>query len=239
MAKFKVKSSAYPGVVQKDHGTVTVDPGPAGKFEVDTPVVAATGDMAKLFEDGSLTTYYDVLRLTTGGMKVLEPVGKKKPPRAKIRRRPIDSVKKESDVSGNGDNIDLMADGEISKIDKAEQNVFGWAYVTHDTEGNVNIDKSGDFVDAVEEIEKSAYNFVLNSRQGDAMHTNVKSSTMIESMVFTPAKIEKMGLPAGSVPLGWWLGFHVEDPDVWDRVEKGELVSFSVHGKGVRSKVAD
>lgn len=232
---YVVKSSGYPGVPKKNYGTVTIDPGETGVSNM-SPVVAATGDLKRDFEAGTLTTYYDLLRLTQSGTKVMSLKGKGRPERPDIQRRPI---KKESDMAGNGDNIDLMADGEISKIDKAEQNVFGWAYVTHDTEGNVNIDKSGDFVDAVEEIEKSAYNFVLNSRQGDAMHTNVKSSTMIESMVFTPAKIEKMGLPQGSVPLGWWLGFHVEDPDVWDRVEKGELVSFSVHGKGVRSKVAD
>lgn len=131
-----------------------------------------------------------------------------------------------------------MTEGVISKIDKAQQNVFGWAYISHDREGNVNVDKSGDFIDTIEELEKSAYDFVLSSRNGDQGHTNVKISTMIESVVFTPEKIEKMGLPAGSVPNGWWIGFHVEDAATWERVEKGELTAFSIHGSGVRSKVS-
>lgn len=133
--------------------------------------------------------------------------------------------------------VELSADGDIAKADEDTRNVFGWAYVTHDLEGNVNVDKSGDFIDEVTEIEKSAYDFVLNSRQGDADHTNVKGATLVESMVFTPEKIEKMGLAAGSVPLGWWIGFHVEDDATWDRVKKGELRAFSIHGKGTRAKV--
>ena len=137
------------------------------------------------------------------------------------------------------DDVDLMADGEIIKTDPKQQIVFGWAYVTHDPQGNLNIDKSGDFVDAIEEIEKSAYDYVLTSRKGDADHTNVQSGRLVESIVFTPDKIEKMGLPPGSVPLGWWLGYKVDDPKVWERVEKGELRAFSIHGKGTRAKVSD
>jgi hypothetical protein len=127
--------------------------------------------------------------------------------------------------------------GDIAKIDTVQQNVFGWAYITHGTDGSVNIDKSGDFVDDPEELEKGAYDYVLNSRQGDADHTNVKGSTLIESIVFTPDKIAKMGLAPDAIPVGWWLGFHVEDAPTWERVVKGELKAFSVHGKGIRSKV--
>jgi hypothetical protein len=134
--------------------------------------------------------------------------------------------------------IDLMADGMICKTDDDERVVFGWAYVTHDSAGNVNVDKSGDFIDQVEEIEKSAYDFVLNSRQSDSDHSNVKGGTLVESVVFTPDKIAKMGLPEGSVPLGWWVGFKIEDDKTWDRVKKKELTAFSVHGKGTRNKVA-
>lgn len=131
----------------------------------------------------------------------------------------------------------LTATGLISKVDKAKQNVFGWAYVVMDKDGEVVIDKSGDFIDDVEEIEKAAYDYVLRSRQSDADHTNVKSGEMIESIVFTPEKIEKMGIPAGVVPLGWWVGYHIDDKKTWERVEKGELRSFSIHGRGTRQKV--
>ena len=83
--------------------------------------------------------------------------------------------------------------GEVIKADPVQRNVFGWAYITHDKDGVVNIDKSGDFVDDPEELEKGAYDYVLHSRKGDADHTNVQGGTLIESIVFTPEKIEKMG----------------------------------------------
>jgi hypothetical protein len=132
---------------------------------------------------------------------------------------------------------DVPVAGEVVKMDKAKQNVFGWAYVALDKNGEVVVDKSGDFNDDPEDLEDTAYDFVLKSRQGDADHTNVKGAEMIESICFTPEKIAKMGIPDGIVPMGWWVGFHVDDVPTWKRVEKGELTCFSVHGKGVRTKV--
>lgn len=133
----------------------------------------------------------------------------------------------------------LHAEGEIKKIEPDQRLVFGWAYVTHDKTGAVNVDKSGDFVDAVEEIEKSAYDFVLRSRNGDANHDSKVVSTLVESIVFTPEKIEKMGLDAGSVPLGWWVGFKINDDNAWNLVKSGELRSFSIGGRGTRKKVEE
>ena len=130
-------------------------------------------------------------------------------------------------------------DFTIAKFDNAQQNVFGWAYVSFDKEGNVVVDKSGEFVDDVEELEKTAYHFVLKSRASDNDHTNVQTGEMIESIVFTPEKIEKMGLPEGSVPLGWWVGFHIDDKDVWSTVESGERSAFSIHGSGTRKEVTE
>lgn len=127
--------------------------------------------------------------------------------------------------------------GDIVKIDPEKQLVFGWAYVTHNKDGVQVVDKSGDFVDDVGEVETAAYDYVLKSRQGDADHTNLKTSDLVESVVFTKEKRERMGIPEGIVPDGWWIGFKIEDRAVWDRVKKGELTSFSVHGKGTRTEV--
>lgn len=133
------------------------------------------------------------------------------------------------------DEVTLSADGAIAKADEERQMIFGWAYVTHNKDGEINVDKSGDFIDQVEEIEKSAYDFVLHSRSGDFDHTNLKSAEMVESMVFTPEKIEKMGLPAGSVPLGWWIGFHFADKNDWEIAKTKK--AFSIHGTGTRKSV--
>lgn len=140
-------------------------------------------------------------------------------------------------VDGDDDVEKELSQGIISKIDEERRMVFGWAYVTHDKDGTVVVDKSGEFVDDVEEIEKAAYKFVMTSRAGDFDHTNMKSAEMVESMVFTPEKIEKMGLPAGTLPSGWWVGWHFPDEADWEEAKKRK--AFSIHGKGTRKEVSD
>ena len=141
---------------------------------------------------------------------------------------------------------EFHSEGHISKIDDDKRQVFGFAYVTHDREGNLSIDKSGDFIAEVEELEKSAYSFVLNSRKGGVDHKRNDDgsepkviSKMIESMVFTPEKVKLLGLPEGSIQSGWWIGMQIDDDETWGRVKKGELTSFSIHGKGIRKRVAE
>lgn len=133
------------------------------------------------------------------------------------------------------------AHGTISKVDDDKRQVFGWASVT-DLNGEPVTDRQNDWI-AADELEKAVYDYVLKSRVGGTMHERVgksqpkATSEMIESFVITPEKIEKMGLPEGSLPIGWWTGFQVRDENTWDKVKKGELMSFSIHGMGKRQKV--
>lgn len=136
-----------------------------------------------------------------------------------------------------GTEVEVQAEGEIAKADEERQMVFGWAYVAFSKSGELNVDRSGDFIDDVQEVEKSAYNFVVKSRNGDLDHTNLKSAVMVESMVFTPEKIEKMGIPEGTVPLGWWVGFHFPDKADWEQAKVRK--AFSIHGKGTRKSVSE
>lgn len=126
---------------------------------------------------------------------------------------------------------------EIVKVDEEKRLVFGFAYVSHDAGGQLQVDKSGDFVDDPEELEKTAYQFVLHSRDGGDFHQRKGVSTLVESVVFTPEKVEKMGLPPGVAPTAWWVGYRVHDDEVWANVRKGLYTSFSIHGKGVRKEV--
>jgi hypothetical protein len=140
--------------------------------------------------------------------------------------------------------VELEAHGEVSKVDVDKRLVFGWAYVTHDKDGQVSVDKSGEFIDDYDELESMAYDFVLRSRQGGMDHARdgdapVIRSTMVESVVFTPEKVEKMGIPPGALPSGWWVGFKVHDDEAWDSVKKGQRLAFSIHGTGVRKEVED
>jgi hypothetical protein len=114
--------------------------------------------------------------------------------------------------------------------------VFGWANVTeHD--GRFLLDRQGDFVDDTWQLEKAAYQYVLKSRDGGEMHVNRGIGTMVESFVVTPEKLAKMGLPAGSLPTGWWIGFKIHDDKVWKAVKGGTYVGFSIAGSGKRERV--
>ena len=127
-------------------------------------------------------------------------------------------------------------EGEISKVNQDKQQVFGWASIT-EINGEPVIDLQGDYIH-IDEVEKSAYDYVVKSRHGGDMHARDGEKpkvigTMIESMVVTPEKREQMGLP-DTMPTGWWVGFQVEDPDVWQMVKSGERTGFSIHGRGMR-----
>lgn len=144
----------------------------------------------------------------------------------------------DADVKKDG----FTVSAQISKVDEDKRTVFGWAYVTHDPEGDLNVDKSGEFIDSTDELESMAYDFVLESRHGGADHVResgnpLVKSTMIESMVFTPEKIAQMGVPEGSLPVGWWTGWKVHDDDAWQGVKDGKYTSFSIHGTGLRKAV--
>lgn len=132
---------------------------------------------------------------------------------------------------------DLKIEGEIAKVDTDKRQVFGWASVT-EINGKPVVDLQNDVLETYE-LEKAAYDYVLNSRVGGEMHRRVGKSSpkqvgsLIESMVITPEKIEKMGLPPDT-PRGWWIGFKVQDEEVWQNVKKGKYAGFSIHGLGKR-----
>ena len=130
-------------------------------------------------------------------------------------------------------------DVQILKLDEEKRIAFGWAYLAEHGDGRLVIDKQGDFIDDPEVLETAGYNFTLQYRDAGDMHIRKSGiGHLVESMVFTPEKIEKMGLADSGIPTGWWIGFYVEDDDVWAKVQKGEYTGFSIGGKGKRQKVA-
>jgi hypothetical protein len=135
------------------------------------------------------------------------------------------------------DNSFGKSDGfNIAKLDEDKRQVFGWASVISKNGVPVE-DRQGDVIDP-EELEKSAYEFVLKSRKGGHQHKRngdevYHVSDMIESMVVTDEKKEAMGLP-DDAPTGWWVGFKVHDDDTWHKIKKGDVTGFSIHGRGKR-----
>jgi hypothetical protein len=135
-------------------------------------------------------------------------------------------------------NFDVVWEGEISKVDEDKRQVFGWASIV-EMNGEKVVDLQGDYI-AIDEVEKSAYEYVHKSRKGGDMHLRDNfgepkvGSHMIESFVVTPEKKEALGLPA-EMPTGWWVGYQVNDDELWGKVKSGERTGFSIHGRGVRT----
>ena len=133
--------------------------------------------------------------------------------------------------------IDVVWEGEFAKADADKQQVFGWASVV-EVDGEPVVDLQGDYI-SVDEMEKAGYQYVMKSRKGGDMHLRdnwapIQKSEMIESFIVTEDKRAAMGLP-DSVPTGWWVGFQVQDPQVWSDIKGGKRTGFSIHGHGKRT----
>ena len=127
---------------------------------------------------------------------------------------------------------------QIAKSDIDKRLVFGWALVSATSDGEQIIDHQGDIVDQ-DELEEGAYEYVLNFRDAGEEHISSlrKKARMVESVVFTEEKLQAMGIPQGTIPYGWWIGFYVDDDDTWEKIKNGTYSMFSIEGKAVREPV--
>ena len=125
---------------------------------------------------------------------------------------------------------------KVQKSDDDKRLAFGWAYVAQDEAGNQTTDWSGDQLDP-EELERAAYGFVELYREGGEMHERGGCAVLVESIVFTKEKQAALGVPDGTLPVGWWIGFRVTDDDVWAKVKDGSYSMFSIEGTAVRIPV--
>lgn len=127
---------------------------------------------------------------------------------------------------------------KIAKADEDKRLVFGWALVSATADGQQIIDHQGDIVDQ-DELEEGAYEYVLNFRDAGEEHIGTlrKKARMVESVVFTEEKLQAMGIPLGTVPYGWWIGFYVDDDETWEKIKSGHYKMFSIEGKAVREPI--
>lgn len=126
----------------------------------------------------------------------------------------------------------------ITKTEPDKMLVFGWGNVAITKDGEQIEDLQGDVIDP-EELEKAAYDHVLNFRSTGERHDPGlrRKGRLVESCVFTKEKQEAMGIPPGTVPCGWWVGYKIDDPDAWEKIKKGEYQMFSIEGKGQRTPI--
>ena len=127
---------------------------------------------------------------------------------------------------------------QISKADDEKQYAFGWASVSVQTDGEQVVDWQKDMIDP-EDLEEAAYRYVELYRGGGEMHERGGVAVLIESVVFTPEKLKALGLAEDSLPTGWWIGFHVTDADVWEKVKDGTYNMFSIEGTAVRVPIEE
>lgn len=130
------------------------------------------------------------------------------------------------------------ADFEIFKTDEDQRLVFGWASVAITIDGQTLEDRQHDMIDP-EDLEEAAYEYVLNFRDTGEEHLPGyrKKGKLVESCVFTPEKQRAMGIPEGTLPVAWWIGFKIDDDDTWQRVKNGTYRMFSIEGKAEREEV--
>lgn len=127
---------------------------------------------------------------------------------------------------------------KIMKSDDDKMLAFGWANVSMRINGELIEDWQSDIIEP-EELENAAYNYVLFYREGGEMHERGGAAILIESVVFTEEKMAAMGIPAGTLPVGWWIGFKVTDEEVWQKVKDGTYPMFSIEGEAERIEVED
>lgn len=126
----------------------------------------------------------------------------------------------------------------IFKTDDDKRLVFGWASISITVDGEQLEDRQKDIIDP-EDLEEAAYEYVLNFRDTGEEHVSTmrKKGKLVESCVFTAEKQKAIGIPEGILPVGWWIGFKIEDDSAWEKVKNGTYRMFSIEGKANRIPV--
>lgn len=147
-----------------------------------------------------------------------------------------DMIQKSGEPDKNAPSGVIKGRVAITKSDDDKMLAFGWANVSLTVDGEAIEDYHGDIIEP-EELENAAYNFVELYREGGEMHERGGAAVLIESVVFTEEKMKAIGIPEGTLPVGWWIGFKVLDEDVWEKVKNGEYPMFSIEGEAERVEV--
>lgn len=128
----------------------------------------------------------------------------------------------------------IKMEGDIIKANDEKRLVTGWASIVTKG-GQPVVDHQGDII-SVDELSKAAHAFMNQYRVGKALHSGSQVGEIVESMVFDKDLQQALGIDLGKE--GWLIKYHVKDPSVWASVKKGGLKSFSIGGRGVRTKVS-
>jgi len=128
----------------------------------------------------------------------------------------------------------------VYKTDDNRRLVFGWASVAMTFDGQPLEDRQHDIIEP-EELETAAYEYVLQFGDTGEEHQPSlrKKGRLVESCVFTEEKQRAMGLPAGVLPVGWWIGFRIDDDAAWEKIKDGTYRMFSIEGRATRTPASE
>lgn len=127
----------------------------------------------------------------------------------------------------------IIFKGELNKVDAVRKVAYGFAYVCT-KDGKAVVDHSGQTWD-IAEVEKTAHQFVCDCRVGGESHISKGGAELVESVVFTKALQDALGIDLGLE--GWLVGFKITDDSLLEKVQKGELSMFSIGGTGIIEEV--
>jgi len=118
--------------------------------------------------------------------------------------------------------------GKILKTDTDTHYITGIVYepLTEDAHGNYMTEA---------EIRKAAYWFAKNGDKVDLQHSFEQADglSVVETYV-SPADMEIEGMPV--IKGTWLMTVEVQNDEVWDKVQKGEVTGFSMGGMGKYSE---
>lgn len=120
-------------------------------------------------------------------------------------------------------------EAKILKSDRDAKVIWGWAYVAT-VDGEPSYDHSGEYV-SPETLVKATTQFMLKSRMAKVDHKGDKEGDIVGSLPVTKDLASALGIETNRE--GWIIGVVVSE-ETLDRVEKGELTSFSIGGRALK-----
>lgn len=120
---------------------------------------------------------------------------------------------------------------KIAKVDEDERLVFGWASVASHTDGQLVVDSDAEVIEP-EELERAVYDYVLDGHGMGERHKGKTKARLVESLMLTPEKAAAMGIESGEFT-GWWTGFKIDDPALFEKVKSGQYLMMSIEGTAV------
>lgn len=142
-------------------------------------------------------------------------------------------------AQSTGEKLIIKTKMQKEVYDDENNLVFGWGYVAIEKNGKQVVDWSEDRVkpEHIKDLEMAVYGFNIGGRKSGIRHRTPARGYLIESMMFTKEKIEKMKVPKGTLPEGVWLGFWFPDDRDYQFIKKMKSPMFSMEGIGIREEV--